>query len=124
MSSEKPSFSSEIPEHLLANASPESKWLMTNISVLTQKTDYLVDKMQKVEIQTTLTNGTVKRHTEELAPLKELTKDLSQLVGTKRFIERFAGSKYFWGTLALVCIGGYTVLTSPTLWAWMTQFFS
>ncbi len=117
----RPSFESDIPEHLLSQAAPQEKWLMVHVSKLTQQTSYLMDEQDKqsaqlgeIEAQVRHTNGTVKEHTGQLVPLVEATKDIIDLVATKRFVERIATSKWTWVGCGIFLIGAMRVVTDPT----------
>lgn len=132
----QPSFSSDIPEHLLANATPESRWLMQNVSALTKKTDYLVSeqieqssKLVRIETQVNHTNGRLLKVEKKIDQLEitdqaenDIRPDLHQIVATKRLAGKMVVSKYFWIGIGLFIIGTYTVLTSPTLGEWLNKF--
>lgn len=80
MNNEVPDFQSDIPAHLLTNASPQDKYIMENLSILGQKSNWLAESQKfqsqalrelkaetselkaeskEIRIQTTKTNGRV-----------------------------------------------------------------
>jgi len=122
-----PEFSSTIPEHLLTKATPEIKWIMENMSVLTQKSDYLVTTQQeqsatlgRIITQCEKTNGRVTKNEAEISTLKqfaqninELTPDLRDIIGVKHFSERYLFNKYSFLVLCVFILGAIQVIRSP-----------
>jgi hypothetical protein len=89
-------FQSDIPEHLLANVSPQDRYIMEKISILSQATHWLsesqkeqVKALEEIRIQTTKTNGSVIVLKEQAKRAEEVTDfyfALKRLVGNKIFI--------------------------------------
>lgn len=112
MNHEVPDFQSDIPAHLLTNASPQDKYIMENISILGQKSNWLTETQKKqsealedlkkevgeVKVQTTKTNGSV-------VVLKQQAKDAEGVVGFYKKTAGFVSSKM--GILAIFF--GFTV---------------
>ena len=126
-------FSSEIPQHLLEKVPAESRWLMENISILSQKTDYLLEvqqqqglqaeemdkKLEGIDKKVAYTNGKVAQAIFDIQQLKdknninkEHEEHVRQMVETKKFIEKLIFSKFFWIIFGLFIIGSITVFTS------------
>ena len=132
----KKQFQSDIPDHLLTNADPQSKWLMENMSVVLQATDYLVseqtkqsDKLEKIEKQVNHTNGRLLKAEGEISEVKEILKedveikqDVKQIVAAKRLIEKLGKSKYFWIILGFLIVGTITVFKNPMMQIWLGKF--
>ncbi len=109
MSKAPPVFSSSIPEYLLAEATPRDKWMMENISILTQAsvwhTDELckqTDKIDSIEIQTTKTNGRVTKVEEKLLTHDDQFKKIGEDLVTYQWTRKVIGTK--WGVAAVVTI--------------------
>lgn len=129
MPSDRPIFESSIPEHLLAKASPESKYIMESLSKLTQATNYLMEndlkqneKLESIETQTKLTNGTVKRHTEEIRLAQDtmktstmVAKDLEQII----FVKKMFTKKWVIGATVIAFLY-FTMVIQP--WLWTKEF--
>lgn len=100
MNHEVPDFQSDIPEHLLTNASPQDKYIMENISILGQKSNWLTEIQKKqsesleelkqesaeIIIQTTKTNGSVSK-------LKEQAKEAEDVVKLYNRMAKFISNK-------------------------------
>jgi len=119
-------FTSKIPDHLLHNVSPESRWLMENVYLQGQKTDYLVttqqvqsDKLDKLDKRLEYTNGKVGEAIRDIQFFKDkiiFEKDrdehLKQIVATKMFLEKLLLSKLFWICFGLFIVGTITIFTN------------
>ena len=102
MNYEVPDFQSDIPEHLLTNASPQDKYIMENLSILGQKSNWLtetqktqferldglVTSSEEIRIQTTKTNGKV-------AVLQEKAVEAEKVVQFYNTAKGFATNKMF-----------------------------
>jgi len=105
---EVPDFQSDIPEHLLANVSPQDKYIMENISILSQRGDWLakvqgeqVKALEEIRIQTTKTNGSV-------VTLKEQAKKAEEVVNFYHAGKKLVGNKLF----ILASVFGFVVFFS------------
>ena len=68
---EKPdAFKSQIPDHLMIEASNAERFIMSQLSVLTQFADWSVKAHLSQDRQLRFTNGTVRRHTTEITTLQ------------------------------------------------------
>jgi len=132
---EPPQFNSNIPEHLLANVNPEMKWIMENMSVLTQKSDYLVttqgEQSAKLDIldgKATVTNGKIAQAILDINTINEeraaQKQDLSDIIGIKRFGEKYLFNK--WGAVVLVIFifGSIKVIETPAIRELLVNFLS
>lgn len=118
-----PKFNSTIPEHLLENQTPAMQFLMNELSKNTQATEYLLNKREEsgviledikkelglVHEQTRKTNGTVLRHTKEIAELVNSKEDIQELIAVKKVVVKLGTSKLFWvSTVAFLFFGVQT----------------
>ena len=104
-------FQSDIPEHLLANVSPQDRYIMEKISILSQTTNWLsesqkeqVKALEEIKIQTTKTNGSV-------IALKEKAKQAEEVVGFYFALKRLVGNKIFIVSAALFIIVFFTYIS-------------
>ena len=103
MNYEVPEFQSDIPPHLLTNASPQDKYIMENLSVLGQKSNWLTDTQktqferldklaqasEEIRVQTTKTNGKVialQEQAEQTHMVTEFYKTARALITNKIFL--------------------------------------
>ncbi len=133
----KPPFTSDIPPFLLDGSTPKEIWLYNNISVLSQKTEYLVDEQGKqslelgkqnkelatIKEQCLKTNGRVSKHDSQLGIIEEITKDLRDIVGTKRFVEKALVSRWFYMFLGIFIVGIVAIAKSEALQGWLLTIF-
>jgi hypothetical protein len=103
-------FQSDIPEHLLANVSPQDRYIMEKISILSQTTNWLsetqkeqVKALEEIKVQTTKTNGSV-------IVLKEQAKKAEEVVDFYFAIKRLARNKVFIISTALLVIVFFTYI--------------
>lgn len=101
---EIPHFKSDIPEHLLADATPQNRYIMENISVLNQKGNWLAENQQKlgttideIKVQTTKTNGSV-------IALKAQAADAEEVVKFYKTTKKFLSKKWFWISVAIAIV--------------------
>ncbi len=127
MNKENPEFRSNIPEPLLQNATPEMQWVMKTMDVLSQKTDYVVDKqneqsdeLKAIKEQTMRTNGRVTKlegQVHDLEHLKEDTakvcEDIKDIVKTKRFVSKYMLNKYFAICFIIFIFGAVKAAANP-----------
>lgn len=129
MSQSRPSFSSSIPEHLLENSSPQDRWMMENISIMSQKHDWLAQEQSaqseqlegltmvvgEIKEQTTKTNGRVtvlEDEKKKLDRLKSSFGDLEEILELKRTLSK----KWVLGAL-IVCAMVFFGVILPWLWS-------
>lgn len=110
-----PNFESNIPQHLLLNASPQDKWIMENLSILTQKTDWQTEELikggetfERIEAQTTKTNG---RTTKNEEAINKLNDELAPV----RFVTKWGKNKYVWFLLIVLFFIGIPYIASLNL---------
>ncbi len=65
----KPEFKSQVPEHLLKNASPQEKWITEQLSIQHQQNEWMIDRLtdgdrrfERVEKDLAETRETVAKH--------------------------------------------------------------
>lgn len=68
---EKPEFKSQIPEHLLANASDAEKHIVSQLSILTQFAEWSTHAHLDIADQTRRTNGRLTRAETQLERIDE-----------------------------------------------------
>jgi hypothetical protein len=66
--------SSRIPDYLLKDCTPAQKWLMENVFDLKQNIKSLQEGLERVEIQTTKTNGRVTKSEDNIENLQNQIK--------------------------------------------------
>jgi hypothetical protein len=66
-----PEFRSQIPEHLMQEASPTERYIMEQTNILRQYMDWSVQAHLSSDRQLRWTNGKVRRHTEEIGDLQD-----------------------------------------------------
>ena len=120
-------FESTIPQHLLDGETKAMQFLMNELSRNSQATEYLLKKREEsgeilgkisdklehqnkelaeIVLQTKRTNGTVLRHTQEIAELVKNKEDLEQIVAIKKVGFKLMTSKIFWIILAATLFYG------------------
>jgi hypothetical protein len=126
---EKPHFTSQIPAHLLQDATDRDKYILESLSVITQNNNWLVDEtirqsckletlektVGEVKTQTTLTNGRVTRLEDKNTANKESEDELKKILVVKNWIWKLLSSKLFWTvstvtTILLVKSGFFSLL--------------
>lgn len=122
-------FTSKIPDHLLQNVSPESRWLMENVHLQSQKTDYIVNtqqiqskKLDDLDAKISYTNGKVAQAIMDIQSIREKeeadrerNEHLKQIVETKKFLEKLLFSKLFWIFVGLFIVGAITIFTNVNI---------
>ncbi len=95
------SFQSQIPEHLLAGASKTDRFLMEQISIMRQYTDWSVKAALSQDRQSRLTNGRLRRAE---ADIKQLQADRASLKVGWKVIAKIVGVVVVILTLAATII--------------------
>lgn len=127
MSKTQPSFKSDIPPHLLENATPQDRWIMENMSVLTQKSDWLADEqiaqsssleslkteVSEIKAQTTKTNGRTSTNETDIANLKREIKAHDTVVGPLKAFGGIMTKKWTW-----IAIAGFFLFVYP----WVLEY--
>lgn len=76
-------FKSQIPDHLLGNATPTEKHLMEEASISRQQNAWLVKACLSLDRQTRLTNGRLRKAEQDIRSLKD---DRKTIVRGWRFV--------------------------------------
>jgi hypothetical protein len=114
-----PDFKSEIPEHLLLEASPQDKWIMENLSVLTQKADWHTAKLvegadsferlsvgqKRIEELQKIANGRTSKN-------EELAKKLNEEMEAVRFVKKWGSKKFVWVFITIIFLVGIPYVAS------------
>ena len=136
MSTKPPQFSSNIPPHLLEGSSDSDKFIMEQLSVMGQKSDWLMHEtgqqsevlevhsknLQAVDEKLKFTNGKIasamisidalqRRKEEE----KVRDEELAQIILAKKFAERYMFNKYSFLALCVFILGATQVIRSPQI---------
>jgi mannitol-1-phosphate/altronate dehydrogenase len=140
----KPPFVSDIPPFLLEGSSDKDKWLYNNISLLIQKTEYIMKKqdeqgkeissqsiqLQELDKKATYTNGKIAASIIQIKELEQknrededFKKDVKKLVETKKTISTILENRFFYIGGGFIIVGIITVLKNPTLTEWLKAFF-
>jgi len=135
MLTKPPIFSSNIPDYLISNATPEIKWIMENMSMMAQKSDYLVTTQQEqgvkldgLEERAKYTNSKIAKAILDIDTInkeRESEKiDLADLLVTKRFAEKYLFNK--WGAIVLVVfvLGAIKAVETPSIRNLFASFLS
>jgi hypothetical protein len=129
MSDKKISFESKIPDHLLVNETPGMQYLMQELSKNTQATEYLLQKREEsgekldqmtkelveIRVQTQKTNGTVTKHTQEIAEIIKIQHEMEDIVAIKHFTQRWLFNKYALLFFGIFIVGVIKVATNDQL---------
>jgi len=147
----KPEFTSSIPKHLIEGETPAMQYLITELNKNTQATEYLLRRREEsgvildeiknelkgqgsklenqakelveIRLQTQRTNGSVLKHTAEIANLAQNKDDLKQIVEIKKTVFKLGSSKLFWGfALAILFFGINTGFFAGIL-KWLFKMF-
>ena len=132
----RPIFQSKIPDHLLDTASPETRYIMEEMSKSSQATDYLISKLSEhdfklgqLDSKVSFTNGKIGQAMRDISALKEIDKvdseiknDLIFIVKVKRFGSKILLSKWFYIALFIFCFGFYSIVVNPALLQFLFKF--
>ena len=124
-----PEFNSSIPAHLLADLSDKDRYIVEQLSIMGQKSDWLVNATQEqskelfiIKTETKLTNGKVAQAVKDIAEIqsKERAKiddwlEVKQIVSIKQFIQKYLFNRYFLGVGFILALGLFKILTDEEL---------
>ena len=122
MSDKQPEFQSNIPSYLLETATPQDKWMMENMSVLSQKTNWLAqeqerqstalgelkEKTESIETQTKKTNGRTTKNEDDIKHIQEKF----------NFVSTVFNNKFTW-----VAMAGFFLFGYPFILEYRSQIF-
>lgn len=119
MSSSMPDFKPDIPEYLLAGASPAERYLIEKVSVLDKKTDWqsteLVEQgtvQDSILAETKRTNGRVSKLETDVVDLQGLATSARADLKVLDLALKVMRSKWFWIAVGLVLFGVFPFLYS------------
>lgn len=136
MSLEKPSFNSQIPQHLLSDANDRDKYILNSLSIMAQSTNWTAEEMVKqsaklegldkkvteVDDKLKFTNGKIgnsmlqiKALEDQSAAKKEMESEMGKIVGAKLFVQKYLCNRYTLGILFVLGVGVLKVLTNNEL---------
>lgn len=124
-----PEFKSNLPESLLTDINPRDRYLLEQVSVIGQKSDWLLSETQKQSNQLTsldeklrYTNGKIGNAILEIQALKdknaadkEIDDEVKKIVGFKLFFEKYILNKYSLGAIFIFSLGFIKVMANPEL---------
>jgi hypothetical protein len=110
MSLTRPKFESSVPEYLLKDATEKDKFIIEQLSIIGQQSNWVIDetikqseKLESVDTKVSYTNGKVGAAILQIKALedkntadREQEEQVRQIVKTKKFIEKFIYNKTFW----------------------------
>ena len=113
-----PEFKSSIPNHLLADISDKDRFIIEQLSIMGQKSDWLVHETQEqskelviIKTETKTTNGKIAKaildindlQNKEKAKLDDWT-EVKEIVSIKLFVQKYLFNRY-----ALIGLGIFTI---------------
>jgi hypothetical protein len=125
----KPSFDSKVPDYLLKDASDKDKYIIEQLSVISQTQEWLVDeavkssgKLDEVDNKLKFTNGKIASAITSIEELrrknendKEMDIEIGKIVKTKLFIQKYLLNRYSLATLFVFTLGLIKLFTIPEL---------
>lgn len=125
----KPEFISSIPKHLIEGETPAMQYLITELNKNTQATEYLLRRREEsgvildsINKKLDYTNGSIAEAKREIFDLQEKAKkqeeihgDIEDIVGLKRFAQKYLFNKYALIGIGIFVLGLFKVITTPEL---------
>jgi hypothetical protein len=122
MSLTKPSFDSKVPEYLLKDASDKDKYIIEQLSIIGQQSNWVIDetikqsvKLETLDEKVSYTNGSVNEHKKLISELNETKEDVNQIVSVKRFVCRYLLNRYSIAVSFVFGLGFIKILTNSEL---------
>jgi hypothetical protein len=124
-----PEFKSSIPENLLNSLEPKEKYIFEQISIMGQKTDWLIGEtgqqnhaLSIIKTETQNTNGKVAQSIRDIAELQRknaenssLLEEVKKIVDIKQFLGKLLSNKLFWFSFIIFIVGAVKILMTPEL---------
>lgn len=115
-------FQSKTPEYLLEGKVDSEKWMLQNMGKLMSFMEWAGPTLLSTHNEVRKTNGRVTKNARDIydikrnsAILSDITPDLKEMVGTKKFIEKVASSKITWICLGIFGFGIMTIIRNEDL---------
>lgn len=131
MHESKPIFTSSIPDHLLADLSPKDKYILEQLSIMSQQQTWQVEKLDDLDERVAFANSKTSNAIRDIELLKnrnleydKIEKDVKELVYKKRFVYKYIFNKKFLIIFAIFCLGLIKLIFSPLGSEWLTLFLS
>lgn len=131
MIEKRPTFTSQIPDHLLADSSPRDKYMLEQLSVIRQETNWQTDKLLEVDGALQETKGKVENLVSDINLLKDkdveyqkLRIDLTEMVQVKQFVDRYIWNRNFLVIFVIFLIGFIKILYSPQVFEWIKTIWT
>lgn len=131
-----PEFKSSIPSHLLDGLSDKDKYIIEQLSVMGQKTDWIVGEtgeqskklgqletgVSEVDTKLKFTNGKIASALVAIKALEDknleetgLLEEVRKIVNAKNFLEKLLFNKWFWFVFGIFMLGAIKIITTPEL---------
>jgi hypothetical protein len=131
MIEKRPNFNSQIPEHLLTDSSPRDRYMLEQLSVIRQETNWQTDKLLEVDGILQETRGKVEHLVSDIETLKgkdfeyqKLKEDLVEIVEVKQFVDKYIWNRNFLVIFIIFLIGFVKIMYSPTVLEWIKTIWS
>ena len=131
MHEDKPVFKSSIPDHLLADLSPKDKYIIEQLSIMSQQQTWQVKKLDDLDERVAFANSKTSKVIQEIESLKnksleydKIEKDIKEIVYKKRFVYKYVFNKKFLIIFAIFCLGLTKIILSPAALEWFNHFIS
>lgn len=131
MPEEKPTFTSSIPDHLLADLSPKDKYIIEQLSIMSQQQTWQVKKLENLDERVAFANSKTSKVIQDIELLniksleyKKIEKDVMDMVEKKRFVYKYLLNKKFLIILAIFCLGLVKIMFSPSALEWFNHLVS
>lgn len=134
--SQPPEFKSSIPDHLLHSLDAKEKFIIESLSIMGQKSDWLIGEtvaqsrkletldtgVKELDIKLKFTNGKIANSLLQIKALEDkntadisLMTEITKIVNLKKIIGDLLTSKWFWIGLGIFVIGTIKIFTTPEL---------
>jgi hypothetical protein len=134
--SQLPDFKSNIPNHLLDELNDKDKYIIEQLSVMSQKSDWLIGEnrgqseklstletsVKEVDTKLKFTNGkigsaliSIKALEDKNASEAGLLNEVKKIVDAKEILTKLLFNKWFWGAFIVFVVGAIKISTNPEI---------